>query len=168
MSVQFPRPIDTGARIYGLGMRQLVYLAVSVSLGGLFALGVFTPDWPFLVRGLIALVCVGAGVALAFLKTKGDWLDEHLRYGLRYLLLVPKRRVWRREGEAVEIVGGAPAIVPDAPLVSLELRRDESVPVAAVVALLNLIVLSLLALATFYMARGGLADLRGWLRRGGL
>ena len=167
MSVQFPRPIETGPRIYGLGMRQLVYLGVTLGFGGLFAMGVFTPGLPFPARAVVALLSITLGVALAFWKYRGKFLDEILLYALRHFLR-PRARVWRKEGEEIEFVYEPLTFDEEAPVLSMGLRGEESVPVSVVVAMLNLIVLGLLVLATFYMRRDGLQDLSRWLRRGGL
>ena len=164
MSVQFPRPLSTGPRIYGLGMRQLIYMGASTSAGGLFALGVFTPGIPFLLRGLVALLVASLGVCLAFLKIGGHHIDRQLGAGLRYLFQ-PKQMVWRREDQTVEVIDDPLTLLPDAPLVSMGPRSAQSVPLAAVVALLNLMVIVTLLVTTHYMASDGLFELRLWLQR---
>jgi len=163
--VEYPRPIQLGPRIYGLGMRQLVYLSVTVSIGGLFALGVFTPGLPFLLRGLLGLGCVVVGVCLAFLKIGGLYLDRLLGTALRFLLR-PRQLVWRKEGErAVSILSDGLQFVPEAPPVALALRRAESAPLGAVVFALNAAVACILLATTLHMAGGGLVELRRWLQQ---
>jgi hypothetical protein len=165
MTIEYPRPLNLGPRIYGLGVRQLVYLSVGACLGGLFALGVFTPGVPFLARGLAGLLLMSVGVCLAFLRISGLYLDRLLAVGLRFLFQ-PRQLVWRKAGEqAVAVIGESLTIEPDAPPVSLALQRAESVPVGVVVFALNAVVVVILLASTWYMANGGLLDLHRWMAR---
>ena len=177
MTIQYPRPIDTGARIYGLGMRQIVYLAVGVFAGGLTAFGVFTPGLSLVARLLIGAVFASIGFSLAFMKVKGLYLDTVIIHGAKHLFS-PRRSVWRKEGEEIELTDEGlefeepePALnfVEDAPVVSMGLRSEESVAVSTVaIIILNVMVLSILAGAAVYMYNGGLEELSGWLSRGGM
>ena len=175
MTIQYPRPIETGARWYGMGLRQLIYIVTGALIGGLAAFGIFTPGVPLVIRLLIGAVFASIGFSLAFLKVKGVYLDTVIIYGIKHFFS-PRRSVWRKEREEVEFTDEGfaepePALnfVKDAPVVSVAARSEESIAVSTVViVILNALVLTIITAAAVYMYNGGLEELTGWIQRGGL
>lgn len=104
MQIRFPRKIRLGFRpVYGLTIRQLIYLAVFGIAGGLMILAGPIQGASILVRAIIGVAIMLVGLALAFLRIKGLSLDEWLPIATRYVMR-PRKRVWRKRDAARPIV----------------------------------------------------------------
>lgn len=96
MQIRFPRKIRLGFRpVYGLTIRQLIYLAAFGTAGGLVILAGSFQGTSLILRAVIGLVLIVAGLTLTFLRVGGLALDEWIPIGVRYLFR-PRRRVWRK------------------------------------------------------------------------
>ncbi len=96
MQIRFPRKIRLGFRpVYGLTIRQLVYLAAFGTAGGLVILAGSVQGVSLIVRALLGLVLIVAGLTLTFLRVGGLALDDWIPIGVRFLFR-PRRRVWRK------------------------------------------------------------------------
>ena len=167
MKIVIPRPIETNTRIYGIGIRQFVYLGVGLAIGFIAAISV---PADIVVRLIIAAFFLMIALALAFMKVNGHYVDMHLIHIWQYLRS-PRTRVWNKEEENVQFVYEPVTVEqlrPKAKIISFELRREESVPVSLVIAAVNLLVLLIIGTGFYYMAYGGgWQDVQHWLQRGG-
>jgi len=166
MKITIPRPIETNTRIYGIGIRQFVYLSIGLIIGVVVALAI---PADVLVRLIVGALFVMAALALAFMKVNGHYVDAHIIHMLQYLRS-PRTRIWNKEDENVQFVY-EPVITeqprPKAKIISFELRREESVPASLVIAAVNLLVLLILTAIFYYIAYGGgWRDIQYWIGRG--
>lgn len=173
MQIRFPRKIRLGYRpVYGLTIRQLIYLAVFGIAGGLTILAGPFQGASILVRALIGVVIMIAGLSLAFLRIGGLSLDEWLPIGVRYVMR-PRKRVWRKrdvqqpttrtssqvllvpEPASSEMPANVNAI--DVPTVAQNQKR---VVIKTAIVAIDAFILFVLGAATLYLRHGGLAQVQ--------
>jgi hypothetical protein len=174
--IRFPRRLRLGFRPwYGLTLRQLFYLLIAALIAGGIVLAGSTEGSDFIIRIVIGLLIILAGVALAFFRVSGlsieQWLFAQIQFWVH-----PQRRVWTRGGgrsaQAPDAVLEEPSRAPRAP----SPKRPEAAPRAipatvalvkdrdkAFVVILDMFVLFSLFAFTVYLQKGGLVDIRGWL-----
>ncbi len=162
MEIRFPRNIRLGFRpVYGLTLRQLLYLAAFATVGGLVILLGPLQGTGLIVRLILGLALVAIGLALAFWRIRGLSLDEWFPIGLRYLSR-PRRRVWRKRD--IQRPSFKPQSSPSNPhpalvtAVAVSTTRDRGAE-AAWVMIEAALLLALLAF-TVYLQRGGLAEVQ--------
>jgi uncharacterized membrane protein len=154
-SVTTPRRFDFQPKVFGLTLRQLMYIGLGAGVAGLVMLGV---DVHVIVRVVFGLVVFGPFASLALLKFRGIPLDQALIAFVRYRLGT-KRRVWRRGfGECLVSSGMAQA---DAPVVAV----DKPAVAGTVIVLVNAVVVAMLALSVWYFVTDGYTELQGWVAR---
>ena len=156
-TVSTPRRFDFETRLFGLKLKQWVYLSVGVAIAGLIGLGVLIPGLPLGARIALGLVVMAPPAAMAYLKYHGLPLDHAFLAWIRYRR-DPRRRVWRKGFSEYLIEEGIAE--PEAPVVAV----DREAMLATVMVLLNLMVIAILVAATWYMLRGGFEDLVNLLR----
>ena len=157
-TVTTPRRFDFETRLFGLRLKQWAYLGVGVAVAGLIGLGVLIPGLPLGVRIALALVVMAPPAAMAYVKYHGLPLDRAMLAWVKYRR-DPNRRVWRK-GFAEYLVEEGLA-EPEAPAVAV----DREAVLATVVVLLNLMVITILVSATWYMLNGGFVEVVRWLSR---
>jgi small-conductance mechanosensitive channel len=157
-TVSTPRRFDFETRLFGLKLKQWAYLSVGVAIAGLIGLGVLIPGLPLGVRILLALVVMAPPAAMAYLKVHGLPLDKAMAAWIHYQR-GPHRRVWRKGFSEYLVEEGIAE--PEAPAVAV----DRGAVLATVVVLLNLMVIAILIVATWYMWHEGAKDLMYWLSR---
>lgn len=174
MQIRFPRKIRLGFRpVYGLTIRQLVYLALFGIAGGLMILAGPFQGASILVRALIGVGIMVAGLALAFLRVAGLSVDEWLPIAIRYFVR-PRKRVWRKREAARPIVKARSQAQPKeepredkprvkfranpdiAPITNTDRRRVVSSAIVAI----DVFMLLVLGGATFYFRERGFAEVR--------
>ncbi len=179
MEIRFPRKIRLGFRpVYGLTLRQLLYVAAFGTLGGLIILVGPLQGLGLIVRLVIGLAFVCIGLVLAFLPIGGMRLDDWFPIVLRYLLR-PRRRVWRKR-DVIRSPSRSPGAQPAAPLhtpgwsvpqpnlasvpvqTPAPIRAEKRVARGVIVMIEAAAVVALIAL-TFYLQQSGLAEVRVWL-----
>mgnify|MGYP000675111362 CR=1 FL=1 len=173
MQIRFPRKIRLGFRpVYGLTIRQLIYLAVFGIAGGLMILAGPVQGTSILVRAIIGVVIMVAGLALAFLRIGGISIDEWLPIGARFLLR-PRIRVWRKrdvprpvtQAPKVQVVAEPEPTTsrtnfkpnPDVEPIAQQERR--AVLTTALV-VIDAFVLLVLGAMTVYLRQGGFAQVQ--------
>jgi hypothetical protein len=157
-SVPTPRRFDFETKLFGLRLKQWLYLSIGVAVAGLVGLGVLIPGLGLGVRIALALLVMAPPAAMAYVRYRGLPLDRALVTWIRYRR-DPRRRVWKKGfGEYLVEEGIAR---PEAPPVAL----DREAVLATVMVLLNLMVVGILIAATWYMWHGGFRDLVTWLAR---
>ena len=174
MQIRFPRKIRLGFRpVYGLTIRQLIYLAVFGIAGGLMILVGPVQGASILVRAVIGVVIMLVGLSLAFLRIAGLSIDEWIPIGARFLLR-PRKRVWRKRDVTRPIVQ---AQVKSAEKPNPKISESEFAPSAAdassavgaaqihqrlVVTIVAIDALMLFALGatTWYLRGGGFAQVQ--------
>ena len=179
MQIQFPRRVPW----YGLTLRQLGYLVVAGIIAGAIVLFGPVEGTGLMVRVLIGLAIISIGVALAFFRKDGltaeQWLFTQIKFWLQ-----PHKRVWTRGENAsprdqvaeILIDTAAPAadqVLPAAADDEAEWVRPRllqpSAPAhktsQAVIVLIDMAMLLSLFALVVYLARGGLAEIQGWLAR---
>ena len=174
MQIRFPRKIRLGFRpVYGLTIRQLIYLAVFGIAGGLMILAGPIQGTSILVRAIIGVVIMIAGLALAFLRIAGLSIDEWLPIGVRYLIR-PRKRVWRKrdvERPVTKSSNASPAPVPsitNAPRVDFEpnaevepiLNSRRRAGIATAIVVVDAFVLVALGVMTLYLRERGLSEVQ--------
>ncbi len=157
-TVTTPRRFDFETKLFGLTLKQWAYLSVGVAVAGLIGLGVLIPGLPLGVRIVLALVVMAPPAAMAYVKYHGLPLDRALLAWIRYQR-DPRRRVWRKGFPAYLVEEGIAE--PEAPAVAV----DREAVLATVMVLLNLMVIGILVVATWYMWHGGFEELVHWLWR---
>ncbi len=174
MQIRFPRKIRLGFRpVYGLTIRQLVYLALFGIAGGLMILAGPFQGASILVRALIGVGIMVAGLALAFLRVAGLSVDEWLPIAIRYFVR-PRKRVWRKREAARPIVKAPSQSQPKAEqrqdkprlkfkanpevLPFTEKNRRQALTTAIVA--IDVFMLLVLGGATFYLRERGLSEVR--------
>ncbi len=166
MKIIIPRPIETNTRIYGIGIRQFIYLGTGLAAGFLAAV---TVPGGVAIRLIVGAFFLMGALALAFMKINGHYVDGHIINILRYLRS-PRTRVWNKEEENVQFIYEsvtADQLNPKSKIISFELRHEESIPVSLVIAAVNLLMLFIIGTAFYYVAYGGgWRDIQYWLRRG--
>lgn len=165
MKITIPRPLQTDTRIYGLGIRQFIYLGAGLAIA--FFVAVLIP-----AGGLVRLLVGGSiffiALALAFMKVRGHYVDGHISNFVTYFLS-PRTRVWHKEDNEVQFVYedvqfNEPS---QSKIVSFELRKEESIPASLAIAAVNLMVIVILGATFYYMTyAGGFRDIQYWLNRG--
>lgn len=166
MKITIPRPLETNTRIYGIGIRQFVYLAIGLALGFLAALAVPAGVPVRLIAGAFFLMIA---LALAFMKVNGHYVDGHI-INIMHYLRSPHTRVWNKAAENTEFVYEPVDVAPPpkTKAISFELRREESIPASLAIAAVNLLVLLIISSVFYYIAySGGWRDIQYWLGRGG-
>lgn len=174
MQIRFPRQIRLGFRpVYGLTIRQLIYLAAFGIAGGLVILAGSFQGASLLVRALVGLVLIVAGLTLTFLRVGGLALDEWIPIGGRYLFR-PRRRVWRKRDVHQPIVP-APKPTPSPRPTAAPRSHRESLPSfsetsvvptrpsprpTAVIVFLDAFILVALAGVTIYLRERGLYEVQ--------
>jgi len=163
MSIRYPRRIEPSLKpVYGLTIRQLVYLGVTGFLGGAVVLGGEAAGIPLMPRAMVALGLVAVGAALAFVRIHGQPLEKWLVYVVRYHVR-PRQAIWRK-GEAPEFrrppaeppqPSPEPAKVKPITLVVSE----EGEPLSPVTVVIDLAVVFSLVALTLHLWRGGLSQL---------
>ncbi|MCC7163509.1 MAG: PrgI family protein [Anaerolineae bacterium] len=173
MQIRFPRKIRLGFRpVYGLTIRQLVYLALFGVAGGLMILAGPFQGASILVRALIGVAIMVAGLALAFLRVAGLSVDEWLPIAIRYFVR-PRKRVWRKR-EATRPIVKAPS--PPAPAVQpadvkprikfspnpdiAPITQDQRRVVTSAIIAIDAFILLVLGGATLYFRERGFAEVR--------
>lgn len=157
-SVTTPRRFDFETKLFGLRLKQWLYLSAGVAVAGLVALGVLIPGLGLGGRIALALFAMAPPAAMAYVRYRGLPLDRAIVTWIRYRR-DPRRRVWKKGfGEYLVDQGIAE---PEAPRVVVDRRAV----VATVMVLLNLMVVVILAAATWYMRQEGFRDLVSWLAR---
>lgn len=173
MQIRFPRKIRLGFRpVYGLTVRQLLYVAGFGTVGGLLILAGPLHGTDMLVRAGVGLTMVVIGLTLAFMRVRGLALDEWLPIGLRYLAR-PRKRVWRKRDVArpnsqEQATPATPRVrpTPRPRTRPVALPREPVVPVvkphsaAATIVVVDLFLLIAFAVMTVLMQRGGLHDVQ--------
>lgn len=175
MQIRFPRKLRLGFRpLYGLTIRQLIYLGAFTVCGGIVILAGPVHGTSILVRAVIGIGLVCAGLALAFFRIGGLALDTWLPIVVRYFTR-PRRRVWRKRTAARPVVTTPPLPkkshtprerelpqgmpTPNAvPFVPAADVRTAPVAKSALV-LIDAFVLGALGLFTLYLQRGGWAQI---------
>jgi hypothetical protein len=121
--VKFPSRIDFGFRPYrGLSFREIVYLTTGATISGLLVV----------LRAIVGLVVLAAALTLAFVPYKGRKLDAWLAPLIRYYTGT-RQRVWRKEGDTLEI--GPQMVPPPATAVVMPAARGRAEVRAAEMAL---------------------------------
>jgi hypothetical protein len=130
--VKFPSRIDFGFRPYrGLSFREIVYLTTGATISGLLVFTEMVPG-PFVLRAIVGLVVLAAALTLAFVPYKGRKLDAWLAPLIRYYTGT-RQRVWRKEGDTLEI--GPQMVPPPATAVVMPAARGRAEVRAAEMAL---------------------------------
>jgi uncharacterized membrane protein len=154
-SVSTPRRFDFQPKVFGLTLRQLVYIGLGASVGALVMLGV---EVHFLVRIGLGLIVFAPFAVVALLKFRGIGYDQALVAFIRYRLGT-KERVWRRGfGECLVSSG---VVKADAPVVAV----DKPAVVGTFIVLVNAAVVVILALSVWYFVTDGYTELQRWLAR---
>ena len=172
MQIRFPRKLRLGfCPLYGLTVRQLIYLAAFTVCGGIVMLAGPVSGMSILVRAVIGIALVCAGLGLAFFRIGGLALDTWLPIVVRYLTR-PRKRVWRkrtvarpndsppasqRHHEPAPRVSPAPAAPPLMPALAPAVQpvaQTATLPRSALV-LLDVFILGALFGLTWYLQRGG-------------
>ncbi len=180
MQIRFPRKIRLGFRpVYGLTIRQLIYLAVFGIAGGLMILAGPVQGTSILVRAIIGVVIMIAGLALAFLRIGGISIDEWLPIGVHYLTR-PRKRVWRKRDVASPIVRApkaqtakehapripesevTPSVADSASAVPIAQSNARVVMVTTIVAI-DAFILVVLGATTFYLREGAFVQVQNVL-----
>lgn len=176
MQIRFPRKIRLGFRpVYGLTIRQLIYLAAFGLAGGLVILAGSVQGVSLIVRALVGLGLIIAGLTLTFLRLGGLALDEWIPIAVRYLLH-PRFRVWRkRNAERPSVSSPKPPAAPARPAPPAAKPRpqrksaQEPLPTepnrrapafAAAIVLTDAFLLLALAALTIYLREGGLYEVQ--------
>src|SRR5512140_170952 len=108
MEIRFPRKITLGFKpVYGMTIRQLLYVAVTATIGGLIILVGPLQGTGLIVRLVIGLGIVAAGLVLAFLRPSGMGLDQWLPIAAQYIVR-PRKRVWRKRDMMRWLLNRAP------------------------------------------------------------
>lgn len=174
MQIHFPRKIRLGFRpVYGLTVRQLLYVAAFGTVGGLVILAGSFQGASLIVRAAVGLVLIVVGLTLAFLRISGLALDEWLPIALRYLLR-PRRRVWRKRQVARPVVtnqsqspspqstprpwrqSSVRPLMPAANTVAARAMPSR----ATVIVFIDLFILLVLAALTIYLRERGLYEVQ--------
>ncbi len=173
MEIRFPRKITLGFKpVYGMTIRQLLYVAVAATIGGLIILVGPLQGTGLIVRLVIGLGIVAVGLVLAFLRPNGMGLDQWLPIAAQYIFR-PRKRVWRKRDMMRWFLNRAPGPTPQPQTakpqaeakpagvrleakISTEASRQET---AAIVLIEAGIVVALIAL-TVYLQRGGLSEVK--------
>ncbi len=182
MQIRFPRRIQMGFRPwYGLTLRQLGYLMVAALIAGAIVLIGPVAGSDVLVRVLIGLTIIGAGVGLAFFRKDGLSVEQWLISQVKFLLR-PHKRVWTRTGDGsprdqvaeILIDGSAQAEQDgrrpverevDAPFAHphlLQPDRQGAATTHAIIVLIDLAMLLALFSLAVYLSRGGLGEIQAW------
>lgn len=166
MKITIPRPLEVNTRIYGLGIRQFIYLGAGLALAFFVALLIPATG---IVRLLVGGAIFLAALALAFMKVRGHYLDGHISNFLKYILS-PRTRVWHKEDDQIQFVYDDVQFNDPKPTkaktISFELRKEESIPASLAIAAVNLIIILILGGTIYYMYFGGFRDIQYWLNRG--
>jgi type IV secretory pathway VirB3-like protein len=148
------RRFDFKTKLFGMDISKAAYLGVGVCAAGLAMLS--TSRLPLIQRVVLGLLIMAPAAAMAYVEPRGMSMDRALVTWLEYRRR-PKELAWLKSfGEYVVEKGLAP---PDAPIVSV----DTAAVLTTVVVLLNLLVLTLLAMVTYYFIRDGLVELNRFL-----
>lgn len=178
MQIRFPRKLRLGFRpLYGLTIRQLIYLGAFTVFGGIVILAGPIHGTSILVRAVIGIALVCAGLGLAFLRIGGLTLDTWLPIVVRYFTR-PRRRVWRKRTAARAVVTTPPSpkiqpapresasgigIPTPNPVSFAEASHAASAPLSkSALVLLDAFVLGSLGLLTLYLQRGGWAQIENF------
>lgn len=156
-TVSTPRRFDFQRTLWGMTGKQWLYLGVGIAVAGTIGLGGVFPDLALGWRILLALVVMAPAAALAYVKYRGLGLDRALWIWVKFGLS-SHRSVWRKGFGEILIDEGL--VEPDAPLVAV----DRGAVLAMVVVLLNLLVVTILVGATWYMIADGFEELSNWVR----
>lgn len=178
MQIRFPRKLRLGFRpLYGLTIRQLIYLGAFTVCGGIVILAGPIHGTSILVRAVIGIALVCAGLGLAFLRIGGLTLDTWLPIVVRYFTH-PRRRVWRKRAAARPVVAAPPSpktpptlreresargMPTPTPVSFAEVSRAASAPLSkSALVLIDAFVLGSLGLLTLYLQQGGWAQIENF------
>lgn len=174
MQIRFPRKIRLGFRpVYGLTIRQMIYLAAFGTAGGLVILAGSFQSTSLIVRAVVGLVLIVVGLTLTFLRIGGLALDEWLPIGVRYLFR-PRRRVWRkRDVQCPNVATPKPMPAPrvdPSPRARTQAKPEAHVPPfesvrrspasTAAIVLTDAFILIALAAVTIYLRERGLYEVQ--------
>ncbi len=165
MEIRFPRNIRLGFRpVYGLTLRQLLYLAVFCTVGGLVVLVGPLQGEGLWVRIIVGMVIICIGLTLAFLRVGGLALDDWIPIALRYFAR-PRRRVWRKRDVRRPVVmpHRESRNQPMAPTQPLAVPVAEIHISTAAIVLIDAAILVALIAMTVYMQQQGLSDVHTFL-----
>lgn len=163
MGVRFPRRIDKQLRpAYGLTVRQVVLLGTGAFGGALIVIAGQAAEVPLAVRAVVALGLVGLSALLAFVRIEGRPLEKWLLLKLRFWSGA-RKRAWRKGAPKRVVIPQEPVISTAQPAAATA-RPAEAEEAAVVIVAIEAVLMLALALLTLYLSRGGLEEIRQWLR----
>jgi len=159
-----PRRIKRqGVNLYGLSLRELLITVFGLALALIVALALGrAPVW---LRVGIGVLLAGLTLAIAFGRTPQGYTLEELAIRWIAHLTRPRRMVWRRGEEippAELEIPSEPA--PEAPAVVVEEQPVEVTGpwIDLGFAMVNAVMLAVMAALTTYLATGGAQELHLW------